>query len=117
MKAHEQSCSSSPRQSTQTVSESLLRLFCTYENLIRFVLPLCSAVKSRPDPETPVTDTTCIVDIAGVSLFQFWRLRSHMQAASALATSYYPETLGRTYVGDLCLSSSLSQSLFSKNSD
>lgn len=103
MASHEKSCSSRPRQPTQTVSEAMLRLFCTYENLIRFVLPLCSAVKARPEPESPVTDTTCIVDISGVSLMQFWRLRSHMQAASALATSHYPETLGRTYVRALLL--------------
>lgn len=81
-----------------TESEATLRLFCTYENLVRFVLPLCSAIPSRSDPTSPITDTTCIVDITGVSLMQFWRLRSHMQAASALATAHYPETLGITYV-------------------
>jgi hypothetical protein len=76
----------------------MLRLFCTYENLIRFVLPLCSAVKSRPDPARPITDTTCIVDISNVGLMQFWRLKNHMSAASTLATAHYPETLGKTYI-------------------
>ncbi|KAH8678420.1 CRAL-TRIO domain-containing protein [Xylariales sp. PMI_506] len=95
---YEASCSSAALQPTSTESEATLRLFCTYENLVRFVLPLCSAVQSRPDPSSPITDTTCIVDISGVTLMQFWRLRSHLQAASVLASSHYPETLGRTYV-------------------
>lgn len=101
MAAHEASCSSSSwtnLQPTSTESEATLRLFCTYENLIRFVLPLCSSIPSRPEPDSPVTDTTCIVDITGVSLMQFWRLRNHMQSASKLATSHYPETLGKTFV-------------------
>lgn len=101
MAAHEASCSSNSRTNLQpksTESEATLRLFCTYENLIRFVLPLCSSIPSRPEPDSPVTDTTCIVDITGVSLMQFWRLRSHMQTASKLATAHYPETLGKTFV-------------------
>jgi hypothetical protein len=76
----------------------MLRLFCTYDNLVRFVMPLCSAVPGRPNSETPITGTNCIVDISGVGLFQLLRLRTHMQAASTLATAHYPETLGRTYV-------------------
>lgn len=100
MTAYEQSCASSATlgQSTQTESEAMLRLFCTYENLTRFVLPLCSAMSDRADPKSAVTATTCIVDISGVGLLQLFRLRNHMQAASALATAHYPETLGKTFV-------------------
>lgn len=101
MADYDKTCHSKQAQTTSTESEAMLRLFCTYEGLIRFILPLCSAVRSRPDPAVPVTSTTCIVDISGVSLLQFWRLRSHLQAASTLATSHYPETLGRTYVSTL----------------
>jgi hypothetical protein len=104
MAAYEKSCSTSAtaQKSTQTEPESMLRLFCTYENLTRFVLPLCSAVPTRKDSSKPVTDTTCIVDISTVGLMQLFRLRSHMQAASALATANYPETLGKNFVSKPC---------------
>lgn len=77
----------------------MLRLFCTYEHLTRFVMPLCSAMPPRKKSDPAVTDTTCIVDISGVSFLQFWRLQTHLQAASSLATAHYPEILGETYVG------------------
>ncbi|KAF7536407.1 hypothetical protein G7054_g4546 [Neopestalotiopsis clavispora] len=98
MADYEASCSKSTNPTTSTESQAMLRLFCTYEHLTRFVFPLCSTVKSQPDPNTSITQTTCIVDVTGVGLMQFWRLKNHMQAASALATAHYPETLGKTYV-------------------
>lgn len=78
-----------------------LPLFALYHNLLNFVLPLCSALE-RPQPEVPVTNSTNIVDIKGVSLRQFWNLKTHMQDASVLATARYPETLDRIFV---CISS------------
>jgi hypothetical protein len=76
----------------------MLRLFALYENLTRFVLPLCSAIKDRPHPETPITQSNNIVDISGVGLKQFWNLKGHMQDASQLATAHYPETLDRIFI-------------------
>ncbi|MCJ1426075.1 hypothetical protein MMC29_003977 [Sticta canariensis] len=76
----------------------MLRLFALYENLTRFVTPLCSAVPGRPNPETPVDQSNNIVDISKVGLKQFWNLRSHMQDASTLATAHYPETLDRIFI-------------------
>lgn len=84
--------------SVGTLSPKLRRLFATYEHLTVFVLPLCSAMTDRPNSETPVSQTTCIVDISKVSLTQFWSLKSHLQDASTLATKHYPETLGRTFI-------------------
>lgn len=75
----------------------LLCLFSLYENLLQFVHPLCSAL-ARPNPETPIVSSNNIVDISGVSLMQFWNLRSHMQDASVLSTAHYPETLDRIFV-------------------
>lgn len=98
MQAYSKSCQVNSVRTTQTESEAMLRLFCTYESLVRFIMPLCSAIPGRADPEVPVTSTTCIVDISGVGIMQFWRLNSHLQAASALATANYPETLGKTFV-------------------
>jgi hypothetical protein len=104
MTAYQKSCASSPPlpapedKKVKQETTAMLRLFCTYDHLVRFLMPLCSAVPGRPNPETPILATNCVVDISEVGLMQFWRLRAHMAAASTLATAHYPETLGRTYV-------------------
>lgn len=104
MAAYSSSASAGKTSATHTSSKvlpRLLRLFALYENMTQFVLPLCSDL-GRPHPETPVVNTTNIVDISGVGLKQFWNLKGHMQDASALATAHYPETLDRIFVcGDL----------------
>ncbi|CAG8191174.1 unnamed protein product [Penicillium nalgiovense] len=82
---------------TSTVPARLLNLFALYENLLRFVMPLVSALP-RPNPETPIVTSTNIVDVSGVGLKQFWNLKSHMQDASVLATAHYPETLDRIFI-------------------
>lgn len=76
----------------------LLRLFALYENLVRFVMPMSTALTDRDHPRTPITQSNNIVDISGVGLKQFWNLRTHMQDASTLATAHYPETLDRIFV-------------------
>ncbi|KAI1983429.1 hypothetical protein LOZ53_005858 [Ophidiomyces ophidiicola] len=87
----------SSTHTSSTVPPRLLRLFALYENMTRFVVPLCSSLP-RPNPETPISSTTNIVDVSGVGLKQFWNLKGHMQDASVLATAHYPETLDRIYV-------------------
>lgn len=90
--------------SKSEVKSPKLRMFALYENLTRFVMPLCSLVPGRPNPETPVDQSNNIVDISNVGLKQFWNLRSHMQEASTLATAHYPEILDRIFVSpQLCL--------------
>jgi hypothetical protein len=98
--AYEKSVSKAPTvaHNSSKVPTKMLRLFALYENLTRFVLPLCSAIKDRPHPETPVSQSNNIVDISGVGLKQFWNLKAHMQDASTLATAYYPETLDRIFI-------------------
>ncbi|KAK9351317.1 CRAL-TRIO domain-containing protein [Lipomyces doorenjongii] len=85
-------------RSDGTTPPKLLRLFALYENLIRFVMPLCTVLSDREYPRTPITQSNNIVDISGVSLRMFWNLRGHMQDASTLATAHYPETLGRIFI-------------------
>ncbi|KXT08445.1 hypothetical protein AC579_5610 [Pseudocercospora musae] len=80
------------------VPRKMLRLFALYENLCRFVLPLCSAVPNRPSPETPVSQSSNIVDLSKVGIKTFWNLRAHLQDSSALATAHYPETLDHIFV-------------------
>lgn len=82
---------------SSSVPQRLLRLFALYENLLNFVMPMCSRL-ARPNPETPIVTSTNIVDVSGVGLKQFWNLKGHMQDASVLATAHYPETLDRIFV-------------------
>lgn len=83
---------------TTKTPRKMLRLFALYENLCRFVLPLCSAIPDRQHQETPVSQSNNIVDISKVGFAKFWSLRTHMSAASTLATAHYPETLDRIFV-------------------
>lgn len=90
----------SKAQTDGSTPQRLLRLFALYENLTRFAQPLCTAMRDRPhvDAGTPITLSTNIVDVSNVSLRMFWNLKSHMQAASTLATAHYPETLDRIFI-------------------
>ncbi|KAI6793032.1 CRAL/TRIO domain-containing protein [Hortaea werneckii] len=97
--------SSSKSKSTNTTSTTssqtprkMLRLFALYENLCRFVLPLCSLVPDRSHSETPISQSSNVVDLSGVGITKFWALRNHMSDASQLATAHYPETLDRIFV-------------------
>lgn len=100
MAAYEKSAkeTSSKASTDATIPSKMLRLFALYENLVRFTMPLCSAMTDRDHPHTPITQSNNIVDISGVGLKQFWNLRGHMQDASTLATAHYPETLDRIFV-------------------
>ncbi|EMR86928.1 hypothetical protein ACHAPC_004654 [Botrytis cinerea] len=100
MSAYEKSAVDTHTKSKQDgkTSGKLLRLFALYENLTRFVMPLCTALTDRDHPRTPITQSNNIVDISGVGLKQFWNLRGHMQDASTLATAHYPETLDRIFI-------------------
>lgn len=96
--AYEKNSSPTLDKIQSKVPPKMLRLFALYENLCRFVLPLCSTMPDREHPETPISQSSNIVDISGVSLMQFWKLKSHMQDASILATAHYPETLDRIFL-------------------
>ena len=89
----------SRKQSTNSKTPwKMLKLFALYENLCRFVLPMCSAVPDRPHHETPISQSNNIVDLTGVGFGKLFNLRNHMSDASKLATAHYPETLDRIFV-------------------
>ncbi|KAH9821971.1 SEC14 cytosolic factor [Teratosphaeria destructans] len=83
---------------TSKTPRKMLRLFALYENLCRFVLPLCSAIPGRPNGESPISQSSNLVDLSKVGFTKFWSLRNHMSDASKLATAHYPETLDRIFV-------------------
>ena len=80
------------------VSTEMLRAFCVYENLTRFIMPLCTAVPGRPDPDIPATKMTCIVDVSGIGVRQIWGLRGYIQDLSKIFAINYPEVLDKVFV-------------------
>ena len=69
-----------------------------FEGMVRFTLPLCSLVRTRPSPETPVFQATVITHLSAVSLVQIWRIRNWFQSFSKILADAYPETLDRVIV-------------------
>ena len=79
-------------------SPQLHSLFVLSEYVFRFVQPLCSSVADRPHQQRPITSTTNVIDLSGVGLKQFWVLKTHLQQASVLANTHYPEAVERIFV-------------------
>ena len=69
-----------------------------YEHFTRLVLPLCALMRDRPNTEVPIVSSVNLIDVSGVGLMHFLSLRNHLSDAAGLATSRYPETLGRIFV-------------------
>ncbi|KAJ5360799.1 hypothetical protein N7517_009990 [Penicillium concentricum] len=77
----------------------MLQLASVYhDNLIRFILPLCSMMTDRPKPSIPVTNSIYIVDASNLGLKQAWGLRFFAQEISWLLSTCYPETIQRVFV-------------------
>ncbi|KAJ7658571.1 CRAL/TRIO domain-containing protein [Mycena rosella] len=67
------------------------RIVVLCEAMVRFVMPLCSALPHTN--QTPITCVTTIVDLKGLSFGLMWSLRSHLSESITLASANYPETL------------------------
>ncbi|KAE8141841.1 CRAL-TRIO domain-containing protein [Aspergillus pseudotamarii] len=91
------SCPSSKAHRPSNLLPEDLHFHALYENLLQFVFPLVSDLP-RPDMSTPISASTHIVDVSGVSIRQFWSIRKYLQQASATATIHYPETLAKVFV-------------------
>ncbi|KAJ5168040.1 uncharacterized protein N7482_003634 [Penicillium canariense] len=89
--------SSHPGQGHDSLSPHVLHFEALFDNLLHFTLPLCSQLP-RPNMDVPISASTHIIDITGVGVTHFWKIRAYLQAASALASTYYPETLGHVFI-------------------
>ncbi len=101
LEAYKESCdslSTSRPTPTGLPSAVTLRSLAVFEGMVRFVLPLCSLIRKRPSPETPIFQATVIADMSAVSLVQIWRIRSWFQLNSKLLADAYPEILDRVIV-------------------
>ena len=71
-----------------------------YEHLTRFVMPLCSAIPERAEPDEAVTKIVCIVDISNISIRQVWSVRGYIQDIGRLFAVNYPEILAKVFVSN-----------------
>lgn len=69
-----------------------------HDTLTRFILPLCSAIRDRPDPDTPVSSAVYLVDAASVGWKEAYTLRHYGQDSSTLLSTSFPEVLKTVYV-------------------
>ncbi|KAI0441569.1 CRAL/TRIO domain protein [Xylaria telfairii] len=81
-----------------TPSQVTCRAITSLDYLTRFVLPLCSTMTDRPDPDQPVSRGLYIVDITYISLRQAWNLRGYAQSITGLLATCYPEVVDKIYV-------------------
>ncbi|KAF3124306.1 hypothetical protein TWF225_001346 [Orbilia oligospora] len=93
-----QSAKSGAKSTKSSLPATTQRLIVIAEHSTNFVVPLCSSVQKRTNPEVPIETTVNIVDITGLGFTQFWALRNHLKDASTLAQSYYPEALEKVFV-------------------
>ncbi|PLW45537.1 hypothetical protein PCANC_10146 [Puccinia coronata f. sp. avenae] len=76
-----------------TQERQLQRLVVEYERFLRDRLPVCSMENQK------LIETSCtIMDLQGVGLSQFWKVKNYVQQASHLSQNYYPETMGKFYI-------------------
>ncbi|KAK7053835.1 CRAL-TRIO domain-containing protein [Favolaschia claudopus] len=77
-----------------TTQERLLQqLVVEYESFLTTRLPACAAAIGHP-VETSLT----ILDLGGVSLSNFIRVRDYIAAATTIGQNYYPECMGAFYI-------------------
>jgi len=77
-----------------TTQERLLQqLVVEYESFLTSRLPACSAAVGHP-VETSLT----ILDLGGVSLSNFIRVKDYVAAATHIGQNYYPECMGAFYI-------------------
>ncbi|KAF7586322.1 hypothetical protein BBP40_009069 [Aspergillus hancockii] len=91
-------CCPDPTIETTEGPNMAQRVTVHYDNLTRFVLPLCTAMRDRPNPTVPISNVVYIVDASAISLKQGWNLREFAQEISSLLVTCYPETIERIFV-------------------
>jgi hypothetical protein len=74
------------------------RVTVFHDSLTRFVLPLCTAMRDRQKPTTPISNAVYVVDASAVSVKQGWDLKDFAQEISSILITCYPETIERILV-------------------
>lgn len=80
------------------VLTEMLRAFTVYEDLKRFIMPLCTAVQDGRNADDAITKMTCVVAISGIGVRQVWNLRGYIQDLSKFFATSYLEVLDTVLV-------------------
>ncbi|KAL8277621.1 hypothetical protein RQP46_010053 [Phenoliferia psychrophenolica] len=76
-----------------TPERQLQSLVVEYEKFQRDRLPICSAITGH------LIETSCtIMDLKGVGITQFWKVKNFVQEAAAISQNNYPESMGKFYI-------------------
>jgi len=76
-----------------TPDRQLQRLVFEYEKFLTDRVPACAKAFGHP------VETSCtILDLSGVSLSNFYRVKDYVNKASAVGQNRYPETMGKFYI-------------------
>lgn len=76
-----------------TTERQLKRLVFEYERCVTDRFPACSRAVGHP------VETSCtILDLAGVSLTNFYRVKDYVSQAASIGQDRYPETMGKFYI-------------------
>ncbi|KAF8728334.1 hypothetical protein AX14_006776 [Amanita brunnescens Koide BX004] len=79
--------------SVTTPERQLQRLVFEYEKFLAERLPACASARGHP------VETSCtILDLGGVSLTNFYRVKDYVMKAASIGQDRYPETMGKFYI-------------------
>jgi len=81
-----------------TVSRTMHQAIVFNDYLIRFVLPVCSAMSDRKNPGIAISSAVYIVDVSHLTIKLAWNLRMYVQVFSKLLSTCCPEVIHRIYV-------------------
>lgn len=81
-----------------TPADITCRAITSLDYLTRFVLPLCSAVTDRPNPEKAISNAVYLIDITDLTLRQTWGIRRYAQSVTGLLATCYPEVVDKIYI-------------------
>jgi len=86
-------------KSPDAASLHVRRAYAIHDHLTRFVMPLCSAVPDRPNPEVPITKHIIIVDATELGgLLRGWKLKEFALEFDKVLNHSYPEILEKVIV-------------------
>src|ERR1043165_9834334 len=88
--------SDKPHTSTDgsiSVPNQAQRAFTFHDTIVRFILPLCSAMHDRPAPGDPISSAVYLVDASTIGLKQAFSVRNYAQNVSSLLSTSFPEVL------------------------
>ncbi|CEQ39069.1 SPOSA6832_00547, partial [Sporobolomyces salmonicolor] len=76
-----------------TPERQIQSLVVEYEKFQRDRLPICSELKGS------LIETSCtIMDLKGVGMSAFWKVKNYVQEASSISQNNYPESMGKFYI-------------------